>query len=246
MYVTCDWCGKTFYKKKKDKRYSGNYCSQQCITDRDVSNYKIKFLRENRVFRIITYINKNDVTIACRKCGDIVKTNSTTAMRRKACLACRAKEMQEKERREKERKAEIKQAEKEVRDYRNRVKALEHRLEVAYEKKKRQEEHKKKKAARYKRRELKRERKLKANGIVDKDINLKTLYERDKGICYICGKKCDYNDHRVTKEGYFIIGNNYPTIDHLLPISLGGKHSWENVKLAHMICNSIKGNSPPE
>ena len=58
MYVECEWCGKTFYRKKHDKRYTGIYCSQDCITARDQSNYKIKFLRENKVFRIVHYESK--------------------------------------------------------------------------------------------------------------------------------------------------------------------------------------------
>ena len=40
----------------------------------------------------------------------------------------------------------------------------------------------------------------------------------------------------------FIAGNDYPSIDHIIPISKGGQHTWDNVQLAHMICNSIKNN----
>ena len=39
----------------------------------------------------------------------------------------------------------------------------------------------------------------------------------------------------------FICGNNYPTIDHVIPLAKGGMHSWDNVRLAHHNCNSIKG-----
>ena len=76
--------------------------------------------------------------------------------------------------------------------------------------------------------------------LVDKDISLKRLYERDKGICYLCGEPCDYNDKVITDEGYYIVGETYPTIDHVIPISKGGKHSWDNVKLAHHYCNTLK------
>jgi 5-methylcytosine-specific restriction endonuclease McrA len=31
------------------------------------------------------------------------------------------------------------------------------------------------------------------------------------------------------------------TIDHIIPISLGGRHCAENVQLAHRICNNKKG-----
>ena len=68
------------------------------------------------------------------------------------------------------------------------------------------------------------------------------LYKRDDGICKICGKKCNYNDYREDENGSFIAGNDYPSIDHIVPISKGGQHTWDNVQLAHMICNSIKNN----
>ena len=32
----------------------------------------------------------------------------------------------------------------------------------------------------------------------------------------------------------------YPTVDHIVPLSKGGTHTWNNVQLAHMACNSGK------
>lgn len=72
--------------------------------------------------------------------------------------------------------------------------------------------------------------------IVDKDITLKELFKRDAGICWICGMMCDWSDF-TRKNGYFVAGNLYPSIDHVVELSNGGEHSWENVKLAHRICN---------
>ena len=40
----------------------------------------------------------------------------------------------------------------------------------------------------------------------------------------------------------FISGNNYPSIDHVIPVSKGGTHTWDNVKLAHRHCNTMKSN----
>ena len=78
------------------------------------------------------------------------------------------------------------------------------------------------------------------NALVDKNINLERLYDRDNGICCICGGKCDWNDHQY-RGRYFIVGKNYPSIDHIIPLSKGGEHSWSNVQLAHFSCNSAKG-----
>ena len=78
------------------------------------------------------------------------------------------------------------------------------------------------------------------DALIDKDINLEHLYNRDNGICAICGGKCDWSDHQY-KGRYFIVGKNYPSIDHIVPLSWGGLHSWENVQLAHHGCNTTKG-----
>lgn len=78
------------------------------------------------------------------------------------------------------------------------------------------------------------------NAMVDNDITLYALFKRDKGRCHICGGECDWNDHRYINNR-FVCGNNYPTIDHVIPLAKGGMHSWDNVRLAHHNCNSIKG-----
>lgn len=75
----------------------------------------------------------------------------------------------------------------------------------------------------------------------DLDITLHRLYERDEGICWLCGERCDYQDFTVDGNT-FIAGNRYPSIDHVMPLSKGGRHTWDNVKLAHRICNTKKGN----
>ncbi len=68
---------------------------------------------------------------------------------------------------------------------------------------------------------------------------LKELYKRDKGICYICGSKCDYEDYTY-RGNTFIAGNYYPSIDHVIPLCKGGTDEWSNLRLAHRICNSYK------
>lgn len=72
---------------------------------------------------------------------------------------------------------------------------------------------------------------------VDFGINARSLYKRDKGVCWICGGQCDLNDY-ITKNGYFVAGDWYPSVDHIVPICDGGEDSWENVKLAHRTCNT--------
>lgn len=69
----------------------------------------------------------------------------------------------------------------------------------------------------------------------DNSITLKALNDRDKGICQICGGLVDFND---IVNGH--IGRFYPTLDHIVPLSKGGAHTWSNVQLAHMCCNAGK------
>lgn len=79
---------------------------------------------------------------------------------------------------------------------------------------------------------------IRLNGEVHEDISLERLIKRDKSICYLCGDKVDiskdYND------------NYYPCIEHVIPIIKGGTHTWDNVKLAHRICNNHKGTMTEE
>ena len=79
---------------------------------------------------------------------------------------------------------------------------------------------------------------LNRRNIVDTDISLEKLFLRDNGVCQICGGLCDYNDCYTNENGTFIAGGLYPSRDHIVPLSKGGKHSWDNVRLAHRRCNS--------
>ena len=73
-------------------------------------------------------------------------------------------------------------------------------------------------------------------------ITLKKLIKRDGLRCALCGEMCDPNDHSWTKYS----GPMYPSIDHIIPMSKGGGHTWDNVQIAHIICNSIKSNNIDE
>lgn len=69
--------------------------------------------------------------------------------------------------------------------------------------------------------------------------SLQRLYKRDNGICYLCGGKCNLEDY-IVRDGTIICGDYYPSIEHIIPISKGGTDNWDNLKLAHRICNSLK------
>lgn len=77
---------------------------------------------------------------------------------------------------------------------------------------------------------------------IDNDITLDKLAKRDSDICWLCGEKVDWND--ITRfPTHAIVGPKYPSIDHVTPLSKGGSHSWDNVKLAHHSCNCVKSDN---
>lgn len=84
--------------------------------------------------------------------------------------------------------------------------------------------------------------KAKDNGKIDYTITLDKLLKRDNNICYLCNKECNELDY-IYQGNTFIAGNYYPSIDHVIPLSKGGTHTWDNVRLAHRICNTLKGNN---
>lgn len=84
------------------------------------------------------------------------------------------------------------------------------------------------------------DRRIQRAKYIDKSISLSKLYKRDKGICWICGGQCDYKDCSRDENGNFIVGAKYPSIDHVFPLSKGGDHVWDNVRLAHHYCNTLK------
>jgi len=85
-------------------------------------------------------------------------------------------------------------------------------------------------------------RRLRIKSQYHDSISLEILYQRDKGKCWICKRKTDYNDKYIDNKGNQITGINHPSIDHVIPLSKGGSHTWDNVRLAHMGCNTEKNN----
>jgi len=65
----------------------------------------------------------------------------------------------------------------------------------------------------------------------DVKFNRRNLFARDSNTCQYCGKR---------------FGTSNLSLDHVLPRSLGGKSSWENIVCACLKCNVRKGGRTPE
>lgn len=61
-------------------------------------------------------------------------------------------------------------------------------------------------------------------------INKTTVWQEDLGICGICLKPADPDDWHL---------------DHVIPLSRGGTHTYDNVQVSHPRCNTSKGNKLP-
>lgn len=75
---------------------------------------------------------------------------------------------------------------------------------------------------------------MKSNGKIDKDITITKLINIYDGKCYLC-------QTIVSLDNGDGIGKSYANIEHIVPISRGGTHTWENVSLSCSDCNSRKG-----
>ena len=61
------------------------------------------------------------------------------------------------------------------------------------------------------------------------------LYERDGWTCQICFLPVSDSSHHL--------GDLSPTVDHVVPQSLGGGHEMENLRLTHRWCNSKRSDT---
>lgn len=61
------------------------------------------------------------------------------------------------------------------------------------------------------------------------------VFEHYNWTCNICSEKIDRNLRFPNKRA--------ATIDHIVPLSRGGQHVWDNVMPAHAECNFKKGNT---
>ena len=68
-----------------------------------------------------------------------------------------------------------------------------------------------------------RREQLKKNGKYEWNITIPKLIKRDR-VCKLCGRAVDITDI-VDAKGTKIAGDNYPSIDHIIPVSKGGTHT---------------------
>src|SRR3990167_5309193 len=78
-----------------------------------------------------------------------------------------------------------------------------------------------------KNREIRQRRRVRLRGGFVERVDLAVLVARDGGYCGICHKR---------------VAETERSIDHVLPVSKGGTHSYANTRLAHLAFNIERGN----
>ena len=66
------------------------------------------------------------------------------------------------------------------------------------------------------------------------------VYERDGGMCQACKEPCPKEFRGDAKA------KRAPQLGHIIPLSRGGDHTYDNVQLECATCNNRKSNSLPE
>ena len=87
-------------------------------------------------------------------------------------------------------------------------------------------------------RELSRKHKALKRTTQVEPINDKIVYLRDGWICQIC--------HKRVKKTLKYPNPMSASLDHIVPLSKGGSHTYANVQLTHLICNLSKNDGISE
>lgn len=244
--VPCSYCGKLFRPRNEGKRSSAHrYCSRECSWNG----------------------LKRGTEAICQTCGKVFYSNDDHRLYcSKQCLMQWKRDKAEENRILRQNEAEEKKrqriAEREAAREQARDREKERRRQ--YKKKKQEEARIARRhpcevcgtitanpkyccgacseKSRNRRKEIARRHKLRDNGPVDYGISVEKLMEIYGGRCCLCGGRCNEKDFDLV-DGTFIAGDSYPSIDHIIPVALGGVHQMSNVQLAHRICNARKSDT---
>lgn len=78
-----------------------------------------------------------------------------------------------------------------------------------------------------------RRRRARERSAYDEHVSAVLVFERDGWLCHLCGDLCDGRAGPVWRPWA-------ATLDHVIPLARGGRHSYANIRTAHAICNSLK------
>lgn len=243
----CPICQNKLARKKQSQNQKGNSC---CLPHKSVEQREQEFIKKfNNRFPTLEYIggyqhSEKPLQVKCRICNHIYNVSAQCIRKGHKTICINCVTLESKKQKEQKRKATdmIRQQAKHINDIklnkRKEIKRIHKELirntqYIQTCKKCKNEfiEHSNSAYCPLCRKRINHHHSYKS---------LKKLYERDKGVCHICNGICNWNDKRIDK-GTIIVGNTYPSIDHIIPLAKGGTDEWNNLGLAHVRCNTIKG-----
>lgn len=92
-------------------------------------------------------------------------------------------------------------------------------------------------AAKNSRRTSKAKRRARIRAVANDNVNPFKVFDRDGWQCRLCGVKTPRRLRGSTED-------RAPELDHILPLSAGGSHTYDNVQCACRKCNAAKGATP--
>lgn len=212
----CTWCGKEFERKKSEIDRGQKYCSKSCYgaSRRKVSLESSKI--KKIALNVISAIEYRRIKRICPEV-DAIKAISIKAakyFKPRYCLFCGAHYF--------------------TRDARVRKFCSPscRRLNTA----KNRQEYRAGEVFKRLRREHKAKRRAAEKGLESEQIDPLAVFERDNWRCHMCGQK-------TVKEWRGGLRSLSPELDHIVTLSEGGLHKWDNVACSCRRCNGIKGGS---
>lgn len=243
---TCELCGKLFTAPQyKLKKYCSDACERKASRKRHTGTDETAFEMVQRIGSEWEYAggysgSAGFMLIRHKPCGTIVRKSSESIRKGRNVICEHCQEIGRIERKKEEEKR--KRIRKELKDFNKPVRKTERiSMQVCRvcgglffdQKRKYCSDECAKQNEKHRCNMKNRKRELQSRTPESYQITLESVYERDGGICWLCGGLC--------KFGPDSNADDYPSIEHVIPISRGGMDEWKNVRLAHRICNSLKG-----
>lgn len=215
----CKYCGKTFIPKAKDRIH---YCSRECYFKQKKEIGLEQTAATQEAERIVREAAKRKV---CRVCG---KQFQAESVRNKICSReCRLKEGCSKSLTYSINQHKLKQF---------KCKECSKVYSSQYGDKKRQF-CSKECCEKYSTRIGKGTRRARQFAARYESVNPIAILNRDNWHCKLCGRSTPRKYRGTTKD-------NAPEIDHIIPLALGGSHTFINLQCLCRKCNQLKGVTP--
>lgn len=208
------------------------------ISQRDAKNKVLRYIKENSTLELVKYGLKKDEksVFECKQCGCIVERHASSILKgHVSCPTCK-KKLKEKKLKEKRTHYTWDITEPIVcsecgEEFIPAENGYTHTKKPKYCSAKCKSKHCSRNSRHVRRLRVK---------VKSDHPSWKSLYQSGETKCYLCGGDVDVNDYLITANGHFVAGKNFPSLDHVVPLSKGGTDTWDNAKMAHFYCNSIK------